>query len=194
MIRRPPRSTLFPYTTLFRSEVGAAMVHAHGGAIFDRSRLRGAARRATQHHVCNRTRLAEFTERDNIAAPNTGSVLLSRYGHIRHTQRRARAGADLFNFAIVILNRANPRRNLRRLNDHSLSAPQRSARKRAGHDSSNAAQDERAIDRESRFADITLRNERAEFARELRFQFLDTALSCVLCPNDCRIAAGPISE
>src|SRR3712207_3977691 len=24
MIRRPPRSTLFPYTTLFRSEVGAA--------------------------------------------------------------------------------------------------------------------------------------------------------------------------
>src|SRR3712207_6980093 len=24
MIRRPPRSTLFPYTTLFRSEIGAA--------------------------------------------------------------------------------------------------------------------------------------------------------------------------
>src|SRR5256885_4113696 len=24
MIRRPPRSTLFPYTTLFRSDVGAA--------------------------------------------------------------------------------------------------------------------------------------------------------------------------
>src|SRR5258707_3767127 len=24
MIRRPPRSTLFPYTTLFRSQVGAA--------------------------------------------------------------------------------------------------------------------------------------------------------------------------
>src|SRR3712207_6954783 len=27
MIRRPPRSTLFPYTTLFRSEVGR--VHEH---------------------------------------------------------------------------------------------------------------------------------------------------------------------
>src|SRR3712207_7713819 len=26
MIRRPPRSTLFPYTTLFRSEVGVAAV------------------------------------------------------------------------------------------------------------------------------------------------------------------------
>src|SRR5260370_35484903 len=25
MIRRPPRSTLFPYTTLFRSEIGAAI-------------------------------------------------------------------------------------------------------------------------------------------------------------------------
>src|SRR5258705_13880744 len=25
MIRRPPRSTLFPYTTLFRSEAGAAL-------------------------------------------------------------------------------------------------------------------------------------------------------------------------
>src|SRR5688572_31487876 len=25
MIRRPPRSTLFPYTTLFRSEIGTAL-------------------------------------------------------------------------------------------------------------------------------------------------------------------------
>src|SRR3712207_7984836 len=28
MIRRPPRSTLFPYTTLFRSLVGRAIVYA----------------------------------------------------------------------------------------------------------------------------------------------------------------------
>src|SRR3712207_8663409 len=27
MIRRPPRSTLFPYTTLFRSAVAAAVAH-----------------------------------------------------------------------------------------------------------------------------------------------------------------------
>src|SRR2546422_8571555 len=27
MIRRPPRSTLFPYTTLFRSQLGHAVVH-----------------------------------------------------------------------------------------------------------------------------------------------------------------------
>src|SRR5256885_11459481 len=31
MIRRPPRSTLFPYTTLFRSRPGARIVAAHGG-------------------------------------------------------------------------------------------------------------------------------------------------------------------
>src|SRR2546426_11417913 len=34
MIRRPPRSTLFPYTTLFRSELGverALVVHGAGG-------------------------------------------------------------------------------------------------------------------------------------------------------------------
>src|SRR3712207_7099499 len=30
MIRRPPRSTLFPYTTLFRSELGAAACDAGG--------------------------------------------------------------------------------------------------------------------------------------------------------------------
>src|SRR3712207_8952323 len=28
MIRRPPRSTLFPYTTLFRSQAGAGQVEA----------------------------------------------------------------------------------------------------------------------------------------------------------------------
>src|SRR5256885_8189600 len=31
MIRRPPRSTLFPYTTLFRSCQSALMVHQHLG-------------------------------------------------------------------------------------------------------------------------------------------------------------------
>src|SRR5256886_8552089 len=30
MIRRPPRSTLFPYTTLFRSLTGAAWLHGSG--------------------------------------------------------------------------------------------------------------------------------------------------------------------
>src|SRR5215210_8285672 len=41
MIRRPPRSTLFPYTTLFRS--GAQLIAAH------ENRCPGATSRAVEH-------------------------------------------------------------------------------------------------------------------------------------------------
>src|SRR5258708_13631207 len=34
MIRRPPRSTLFPYTTLFRSSRGKVRVIANGAAVY----------------------------------------------------------------------------------------------------------------------------------------------------------------
>src|SRR5260370_26635840 len=41
MIRRPPRSTLFPYTTLFRSDRGAdSRLHAIGRRIAGRGRPR----------------------------------------------------------------------------------------------------------------------------------------------------------
>src|SRR3712207_7812626 len=33
MIRRPPRSTLFPYTTLFRSSIGLVVLTCLGGAL-----------------------------------------------------------------------------------------------------------------------------------------------------------------
>src|SRR4051812_49856117 len=38
MIRQPPRSTLFPYTTLFRSRTGASLDH-----LFQRRRTRSIA-------------------------------------------------------------------------------------------------------------------------------------------------------
>src|SRR2546426_7161834 len=44
MIRRPPRSTLFPYTTLFRSDDGGG-----GGGADDRQREQPAAERADLH-------------------------------------------------------------------------------------------------------------------------------------------------
>src|SRR3712207_6859735 len=47
MIRRPPRSTLFPYTTLFRSRLQQPQrpaAPARGDARRRRARLRGAAR------------------------------------------------------------------------------------------------------------------------------------------------------
>src|SRR3712207_8302943 len=51
MIRRPPRSTLFPYTTLFRSGAAdpAAGVRECGGAAADAA-FRGSGRRALRGH------------------------------------------------------------------------------------------------------------------------------------------------
>src|SRR5258707_2564203 len=43
MIRRPPRSTLFPYTTLFRSQVSRAYNVEHGGAILSRAAVSHSA-------------------------------------------------------------------------------------------------------------------------------------------------------
>src|SRR5258707_6047993 len=39
MIRRPPRSTLFPYTTLFRSHIAVAVIHAVATRAADRARV-----------------------------------------------------------------------------------------------------------------------------------------------------------
>src|SRR5256885_8913483 len=41
MIRRPPRSTLFPYTTLFRSAVGFAAVSAASADAADWATVKG---------------------------------------------------------------------------------------------------------------------------------------------------------
>src|SRR5258708_28434797 len=58
MIRRPPRSTLFPYTTLFRSLAGAAPrtgaarlpAQAATGAGFRLRRIAGLRRPGRAHH------------------------------------------------------------------------------------------------------------------------------------------------
>src|SRR2546430_7388194 len=55
MIRRPPRSTLFPYTTLFRSILGAAgAVNVSGDLqqkldLFARDTVRNAVQRSEEH-------------------------------------------------------------------------------------------------------------------------------------------------
>src|SRR5256885_4130947 len=51
MIRRPPRSTLFPYTTLFRSEkkTGLGWRMLPGAACSNRKSRRGTADRSEEH-------------------------------------------------------------------------------------------------------------------------------------------------
>src|SRR5689334_24138359 len=50
MIRRPPRSTLFPYTTLFRSRSGAVRGGIHAGPDRqDRGCRRSPPRRSEEH-------------------------------------------------------------------------------------------------------------------------------------------------
>src|SRR2546429_1583042 len=48
MIRRPPRSTLFPYTTLFRSDRRAALAQGLDRLVHDRVGL-GAVARSEEH-------------------------------------------------------------------------------------------------------------------------------------------------
>src|SRR2546426_1265369 len=49
MIRRPPRSTLFPYTTLFRSQPLQVPVTASGRGGYRRRRKGGPLRRPIRH-------------------------------------------------------------------------------------------------------------------------------------------------
>src|SRR5690242_21898026 len=54
MIRRPPRSTLFPYTTLFRSDVAGAEAVRVGGDLDDGGRI--------ERRVAEETRVARSEE------------------------------------------------------------------------------------------------------------------------------------
>src|SRR5258708_10215936 len=58
MIRRPPRSTLFPYTTLFRSSAGADRKR---GASQDGDSRRHPARRRSQSQLARPRRSEEHT-------------------------------------------------------------------------------------------------------------------------------------
>src|SRR5260370_33977568 len=66
MIRRPPRSTLFPYTTLFRSILGRVLINRGGAPAPQRQnigsqRLLQAAAEAEVHDTCLWTSLAVAT-------------------------------------------------------------------------------------------------------------------------------------
>src|SRR3712207_8053012 len=66
MIRRPPRSTLFPYTTLFRSRLPADRRHpvpragrAHPGGVLPHVQHAAQRQQADRHHVRPRAEEAD---------------------------------------------------------------------------------------------------------------------------------------
>src|SRR2546423_9560288 len=70
MIRRPPRSTLFPYTTLFRSVLDRRrtapaidLVERHSGPLWIRSALSSRHAVWSSSRACDRLRLAALHQR-----------------------------------------------------------------------------------------------------------------------------------
>src|SRR3712207_8860529 len=82
MIRRPPRSTLFPYTTLFRSEPGQAVEAARGAVPRDRRELEGEGRQrpreACEHPVLEALDVDLHERRHTVRSEEHTSELQSR--------------------------------------------------------------------------------------------------------------------
>src|SRR5690348_17672187 len=74
MIRRPPRSTLFPYTTLFRSE--GAMRHGQAQAVAAGQRLKPPTDRlaAGFHRILNERRIAPQIGRAHVLNSSHPSI------------------------------------------------------------------------------------------------------------------------
>src|SRR5436305_10137122 len=69
MIRRPPRSTLFPYTTLFRSsgaDRGAARVAGASGGLPDLERLPGGVARLGEPPLRSEEHTSELQSRPHL--------------------------------------------------------------------------------------------------------------------------------
>src|SRR2546430_16741357 len=81
MIRRPPRSTLFPYTTLFRSRRvvrNGAVDHAAGGVggagVLQRDRVRDrVARGGTDGRGCSRAARSAEGDKDGTGTSAAGT-------------------------------------------------------------------------------------------------------------------------
>src|SRR5260221_7691776 len=98
MIRRPPRSTLFPYTTLFRSQRQALLANRlpfRCGRELRRARKAKSARRSEEHTselqshsdlVCRLLleKKKKHTEDANYASPHETNSLLRMLDMLRH--------------------------------------------------------------------------------------------------------------
>src|SRR2546430_17732418 len=126
MIRRPPRSTLFPYTTLFRSEelgaldqlldgVAARRVELDRDDELPRLELALERRRGAPGHEPGRfadSRRAHGDRWTHALAPD-GALAIQRLTHRRDVLRRRAASATDDGWARV----HHPRRGLRHVGD-----------------------------------------------------------------------------
>src|SRR2546428_6262871 len=100
MIRRPPRSTLFPYTTLFRSVRGAAR-----GSDRDRNGVRGPARGSPGDRRA-RDRSEEHTSELQSRSDLVCRLLLEKKAqladHAAQVAQSKRAQGDTAMFAVRI--------------------------------------------------------------------------------------------
>src|SRR5687767_15211941 len=102
MIRRPPRSTLFPYTTLFRSRVRAVQPARHPHLVFERGR-REVPLRARPHprdheeglEVPEGHRSEEHTSELQSLAYLVCRLLLEKKKKERKVEMENKAGARL---------------------------------------------------------------------------------------------------
>src|SRR2546422_9235554 len=79
MIRRPPRSTLFPYTTLFRS--------GHGAAALTRGRAQNGAFRGAVHDP-----VGELAGPDQLRESRPLDLAAGGLGHGARTHEKAARG------------------------------------------------------------------------------------------------------
>src|SRR2546430_12239138 len=74
MIRRPPRSTLFPYTTLFRSKSITIVTHSKGGLLAMRTLLNRAHEFPTKQPY-KIHRIVMFTDRKSTRLNSSHSQI-----------------------------------------------------------------------------------------------------------------------
>src|SRR3712207_6981336 len=98
MIRRPPRSTLFPYTTLFRSLVPDLLRHLHG-----------AARRRAADVVDQDVDAAELAPAGLDGPRHGGRVRHVAFGRDRKSTRLNSSHANI-SYAVFCLKKKRQRR------------------------------------------------------------------------------------
>src|SRR2546422_759497 len=106
MIRRPPRSTLFPYTTLFRSGTNAPDVLTETTADFGFALLMATARRVTESEHYLRAGKWNSWRYDLFAGSEVHGSTLGIIGMGRIGQGIAKRGAHGFGMKVVYHNRS----------------------------------------------------------------------------------------